>query len=966
MRIVLPLIHLDQIVFTPLPQLRLKNALVAAGHDPDDVTILEYSRDDSLQAMLHEIISLRPNVVGFSCYTWNFLAVERLSEALSTRLPAAHIVWGGPHVSEAPSRFLQRYAGSVDNVVTWYGEGSFVELVGAYMLGATPLEAAHTIPGVFALDPVIDFYVVGKRATDYTHIESLGYPYQHMPASVTDRIAERVFLIESYRNCPFSCFPAGVHVSTTEGSNRRIEDVKVGDVLLGFDEATKTLTETTVVETFKHEATELVRIYFDAQIKGKTVTSIVCTPEHPFYVNGRWVTARELAPGDEIYHATGTDKKSLLMRLHNPVAREDVRERIRATVKLQSSALVARMRQTRASGRWRPGVMTSEGRESISSRMRLNNPMYRPEVARKASNSLKASIASGQVVPTMLQPGWADRFKSINKEEQALLDLLNAFFPDAWAFTGTSDKSVGWCKPDFMHTDEKKIIEYHGCYWHNCPTCYPTPSFTVNVGRDHAKRKEYESQGYKLLEVWSHELRDVDALTQKIGAFTYNGVKVVKVVPFPEKSTTFLRKKYGTYSPTTTVYNLHCEPHNNYFANDLLSHNCSYCLWGQAEKSYEALSADTMVEQMYSMVCDGARIFMYADAGLGLIREDGKQRDLEVFRRFASDGVLQRNKVELRGYFFWQTMTDETLDVIKELIDQKVMGQLDIGIQTFNPAVLPDLQRPTNYDKFFATVERLHQRDIRFSLDLILGLPGDNFDGFRESLRKVISCRPDRTQSFPLSILPGTAYDLRRDELGIETIRGSYRDDAETVIATNTFSYADMQRALDLEAWMFLYYAEGLFAEGLNAIALRTGRDELDLLQSLKAFDAPALHSLVEIYRGMLYDSRSDGRHALEQRLMETFSQVYQEILEWALSERAIYPELRLFRDTLLAFPKTWEAAAALDGVDGILFVDKVTPLLTRFQDGTFAKWEWQRDPVIGAIVRNRNFYLWTKTQGAA
>lgn len=574
------MIHLDGVIFTPLPQLRLKNALVEAGHEPDDIVVLEHSRNDSLQAMLDEIVTLKPQVVGFSCYTWNFLAVERLSEALKAHLPATLVVWGGPHVSELPQRFLSRYPASVDAVITWYGEGSFVEVVAAHEAGLPVAWSAEHIPGVFAQG-------LGTKATEYPHITDLGYPYRYLPPTVQASIAERVFLIESYRNCPFSC---------------------------------------------------------------------------------------------------------------------------------------------------------------------------------------------------------------------------------------------------------------------------------------------------------------------------------------------------------------------------------SYCLWGQAQKSYDALSADTMVEQMYAMVDQGARIFMYADAGLGLIREGGRQRDLEVYQRFAADEVLRRNKVELRGYFFWQTMADDTLDAIKALIAQGVMGQLDIGIQTFNPSVLPDLQRPTNYDKFFTTVERLHERDIRFSLDLILGLPGDNLEGFRHSLRSVIRCRPDRTQSFPLSILPGTAYDLRRAELGIETIRGSFHDDAETVIATNTFSYGDMQQALELEAWMFLYYAEGLFARTLNALADRSGVEPLSVLEALKDWaqdNAPALCALVAIYRAKLYDSRSDGRYGLEQTLMDRFAEVYSELLAWVRHEHAIPPEVMTLRHELAAFPKTKAAAESLKGIDGLQYTDEVL-----YHGETFM-YHWQRDPVIGAIVRNRNFYMW-------
>jgi radical SAM superfamily enzyme YgiQ (UPF0313 family) len=583
MRVVLPLLHLDNVVFTPLPQLRLRKALVDRGVcAPDDVTVLEYPREASVQTILDEILALKPDVVGLSCYTWSFVAVERVSAALKALRPDVLVVWGGPHVSELPRRFFERFPQSVDLIVTWYGEESFAEVVKGHAVGMTPDEQAATIPGVWSAR-------YGAQATDFPPLASLGYPYEWLPRSVSDHMAERVFLLETFRNCPFSC---------------------------------------------------------------------------------------------------------------------------------------------------------------------------------------------------------------------------------------------------------------------------------------------------------------------------------------------------------------------------------SYCLWGQAGKTLDGLPEQQMYDEIMALVDAGARILMFADAGLGLMRNpDRTSRDTAVFRRLADEGILAAKHVNLRSYFFWQSMTDDTLDVIKALIDQGVIGQLDIGIQTFNKAVLPDLQRPTNYEKFFTVVKKLHHRQIRFSLDLVLGMPGDTLSGFKDSLRKVISCRPDRCQTFPMSVLPGTAYDLRREELGLKTVRGSMYDDAETVVATNTMTYADIQTALDLEAWMFLWYAEGLFLRSLTDLAAERGVDPLDALDDLRTWaaeHAPNLSELASIYRRKLYDSRSEGRHQMEQRLMDTFAEVYQELVSYFAGTSA----LDTLRHELLSFPKFKASAERLFGIDGIIFADDA---LIRYTKGYI----WQRDPVVGAIVRNRNHYAWQAVQEA-
>jgi hypothetical protein len=350
----------------------------------------------------------------------------------------------------------------------------------------------------------------------------------------------------------------------------------------------------------------------------------------------------------------------------------------------------------------------------------------------------------------------------------------------------------------------------------------------------------------------------------------------------------------------------------------------------------------------------GAKIFMFADAGLGIVRNpDRSSRDKQVFRKFADDKKLQRAGVQMRAYHFWQTMDDEMLDVFQELIEQGVMGQIDIGIQTFNKDVLHDLQRPTNYDRFAKVVQLLHERNIKFSLDLVLGLPGDTLEGFKDSLRKVISCKPDRTQTFPLSVLPGTEYDNRRIDLGIRTVRGSYRDDAETVIATATMPYDDMQAALDIEAWMYLWHAEQIAIKSLTQLAEERGFDPLDMLDTLSKWDgAPHLQQMARLYRSKLYDSRSDGRYAVEAYLMDHFDQVLIELFHFFDSMHSKH--IGDLFDEMLQYPKTKAAAQKI-----------ARSMLIFYKDGVFeyygATYTWQRDPVIGAIGRMKNFYLWRK-----
>lgn len=72
--------------------------------------------------------------------------------------------------------------------------------------------------------------------------------------------------------------------------------------------------------------------------------------------------------------------------------------------------------------------------------------------------------------------------------------------------------------PDFVYPNKKVAIFVHGCFWHRCPTCdFDLPKrnrgfwkrkFERNVERDRLVREELEGTGWKVLEVWEHQIKE--------------------------------------------------------------------------------------------------------------------------------------------------------------------------------------------------------------------------------------------------------------------------------------------------------------------------------------------------------------------------------------------------------------------------------------------------------------------------
>jgi DNA mismatch endonuclease, patch repair protein len=87
-------------------------------------------------------------------------------------------------------------------------------------------------------------------------------------------------------------------------------------------------------------------------------------------------------------------------------------------------------------------------------------------------------------------------------------------------------------KPDIVFPSRRAVVFVHGCFWHQHPdphckdarlpksnAAYWQPKLARNQARDVEHETALVSQGWRVLIIWECELRDIDALKQKIVAF---------------------------------------------------------------------------------------------------------------------------------------------------------------------------------------------------------------------------------------------------------------------------------------------------------------------------------------------------------------------------------------------------------------------------------------------------------------
>ena len=89
--------------------------------------------DKKFNNLLNEIISKKPNLVGFSCYLWNIDCFYKIAASLKKKLPGAKTLFGGPEIATeyVKNSYFNKY--EIDYCVSGEGELTFLELLKHFM-----------------------------------------------------------------------------------------------------------------------------------------------------------------------------------------------------------------------------------------------------------------------------------------------------------------------------------------------------------------------------------------------------------------------------------------------------------------------------------------------------------------------------------------------------------------------------------------------------------------------------------------------------------------------------------------------------------------------------------------------------------------------------------------------------------------------------------------------------------------
>lgn len=177
-------------------------------------------------------------------------------------------------------------------------------------------------------------------------------------------------------------------------------------------------------------------------------------------------------------------------------------------------------------------------------------------------------------------------------------------------------------------------------------------------------------------------------------------------------------------------------------------------------------------------------------------------------------------------------LDEEELDLLAQL--RPGLVQLEIGVQSTNDLTISEVSRTMDLDRLAYAVKRLQAgRNMHLHLDLIAGLPYEDYDRFRQSFNEVFALQPDQLQLGFLKVLKGSRMYRDADRYDI-----LYHEKAPyEVMRTRWLSYDDILRLKQVEEMVEVYYNSHQFDCSVSYL-LHAFTDSFALFEALAGFYA--------------------------------------------------------------------------------------------------------------------------------
>lgn len=232
-------------------------------------------------------------------------------------------------------------------------------------------------------------------------------------------------------------------------------------------------------------------------------------------------------------------------------------------------------------------------------------------------------------------------------------------------------------------------------------------------------------------------------------------------------------------------------------------YSCSYCL-SSIDKKVRLRNIELVLKELQFFLDQEVPQVKFVDRTFNCNREHA----LTIWRYINEhDNGITNFHFEISA----DILTEDELEVLSTM--RQGLVQLEIGVQSTNEETIHAINRKMNLDKLRAAVDRVNSfKNIHQHLDLIAGLPFEDYSTFRKSFNEVYSMRPNQLQLGFLKVLKGSAmFDFSKKHTIV------YKDLAPyEVLYTNWLTYDEVLELKLVEDMVEVYHNSGQFTSTIE------------------------------------------------------------------------------------------------------------------------------------------------------
>lgn len=236
--------------------------------------------------------------------------------------------------------------------------------------------------------------------------------------------------------------------------------------------------------------------------------------------------------------------------------------------------------------------------------------------------------------------------------------------------------------------------------------------------------------------------------------------------------------------------------------------SCSYCL-SSVDKSVRFRDLELVKKELDYFLENRVPQVKFVDRTFNC----RKSHAMEIWRHIKDhDNGVTNFHFEIAA----DLLDDEELELIGTM--RPGLIQLEIGVQSTNPKTIREIHRVMDLERLRMVVARINAgHNVHQHLDLIAGLPWEDYSSFHQSFNEVYAMEPEQLQLGFLKVLKGSFMFEQAENYGLV-----YRDRPPyEVLSTRWLSYDDVLKLKGIEDMVEVYYNSGQFTRTLKHLETR-------------------------------------------------------------------------------------------------------------------------------------------------